>query len=280
MAHVYTPSKVLAKVHVHTPDALPAALAAHVREAEAAALARGGRFTVALSGGSMPKVLGQALAAAAFSWAQWHVFYADERCVPLDHADSNHKACQEHFFGKVPIPAAQLHPLRYEAGDEGNPSAAVARYTAELAAVFTEAAAAAPALLPQFDLVLLGMGPDGHTASLFPGHALLGVGVGGGDAGNGGAAAAPVPWVAGLTDSPKPPPTRITLTLPVLRAAYSVAFVSGGAAKAPALASILAAGKGADDGDMLPAGRITCAHGPVHWFVDPPAAEQLPPSAL
>ena len=94
------------------------------------------------------------------------------------------------------------------------------------------------------------------------------------------AAAAPVPWVAGLTDSPKPPPTRITLTLPVLRAAYSVAFVSGGAAKAPALASILAAGKCADDDDMLPAGRITCAHGPVHWFVDPPAAEQLPPSAL
>jgi 6-phosphogluconolactonase len=258
------------KVHVLAPDALPAALAAHVRECEAAALARGGRFTVALSGGSMPKVLGQALAAAAFSWAQWHIFYADERCVPLDHADSNHKACQEHFFSKVPIPAAQLHPLRYEAGDERDPAAAVARYTAELAAVFTEAAAPAPALLPQFDLVLLGMGPDGHTASLFPGHLLLG----------GGAAAAPVPWVAGLTDSPKPPPTRITLTLPVLRAAYNVAFVSGGAAKAPALASILAAGKGADDGDMLPAGRITCAHGPVHWFVDPPAAEQLPPSAL
>jgi 6-phosphogluconolactonase len=273
-----------ALVHKSSKAEIPAALATFVAARERAALSRGGgRFTVALSGGSMPKVLGQALAGGAFSWDKWHVFYADERCVPLDHGDSNHKACQEHFFSKVPIPAAQLHPLRYEAGDERDPTAAVARYTAELAAVFAEAAAAAPApALPQFDLVLLGMGPDGHTASLFPGHALLEGGVVGGAAGAG------APWVAGLTDSPKAPPARITLTLPVLNAAHSVAFVTAGGGKADAIRSIFdaydaaeeEAGGGGGGGAVLPAGRVACAQEPVHWFVDDAAAAQLLPAHL
>ena len=263
-------------VHVLTAKTLPSALAAHVRSCETEALARGGRFIVALSGGSMPQVLGQALAGPvdgaegfSFSWDKWHVFYADERCVPLDHAESNHHACAEHFFSKVCIPAEQLHPLRYEAGDEADAGAAAARYTAELAAVFTDAAAPGGAL-PALDLVLLGMGADGHTASLFPGHALLLAGAGEGAA---------APWVAGLTDSPKPPSARITLTLPVLSCARNVAFISGGTAKAEALLSILD-GKAANDADMLPAGRVTCAHAPVHWFVDAAAAAALPPTLV
>ena len=259
-------------VHKLTAEELPAALAKFIAEKQAAAIARRGKFVVALSGGSMPKVLGAALSGkhGKFKWPKWHIFYADERCVPLDHTDSNHKAVSDTLLALpgVKVPAEQVYSLAHMPADAagGGVGDAPRRYTTQLEKVFGRTAG----VVPQFDLLLLGMGPDGHTASLFPGHALLQLGRSG----------AATPWVAGLEDSPKPPSSRITLTLPVLRAAYSVAFVSGGAAKAPALASILAAGKGADDDDMLPAGRITCAHGPVHWFVDPPAAEQLPPSAL
>ena len=161
-----------ASLHVCGDD-LGADLAQYIHEQETAALARHGRFVVALSGGSMPKVLGAALtgeSAPSFDWAAWHIFFADERCVPLDHDDSNFKACEQALFGKVPIPAANLHPLQHEPADIGNPQPAAARYEAELRTVFPDVGADA---LPELDLILLGMGPDGHTASLFPGHPLL-----------------------------------------------------------------------------------------------------------
>eukprot|EP00936_MAST-01D_sp_MAST-1D-sp1_P002433 g2433.t1 len=255
----------MANAHVHVcEDNLGTALAQYIHEQQTAALERHGRFVVALSGGSMPKVLGAALtgeSAPSFNWASWHIFFADERCVPTDHDDSNFKACEQALFGKVPIPAANLHPLQHDPADVGNPQPAAARYEAELRAVFPDVGADA---LPELDLILLGMGPDGHTASLFPSHPLLSF---------------DSAWVAAIADSPKPPPSRVTLTLPVINAARGVAFVTTGASKADALGAIFGNG---DQPCQLPSALVRCQGGaaPVHWFVDAAAASSVPSSAF
>lgn len=147
--------------------ALADALGRYVAAAVAAALQRHGRFVVALSGGSLPKTLAQALQAAAraglaLHTERWHVFYADERCVPLADPDSNHAACKAAVFDQpwFACPAAQLHPIDPALA----PAACAAEYAAQIRGVLGGGEG-----LPQFDLVLLGMGPDGHTASLFPG---------------------------------------------------------------------------------------------------------------
>jgi 6-phosphogluconolactonase len=152
-----------------TPEQLADALGRYVAAAVAGALARHGQFVVALSGGSLPKTLAAALQAAAraglaLHTEAWHVFYADERCVPLADPDSNHAACRAAVFDQAwfaaAAGAAQLHPI-----DPALPPAACAvEYAAQIRGVL-----GGDAGLPQFDLVLLGMGPDGHTASLFPG---------------------------------------------------------------------------------------------------------------
>jgi len=209
-------------------------------------------FTVAISGGSLPKLLAAGVVGAAkdsavagIKWDNWHVFFADERVVALDNDDSNYKSCQEKLFGPVGIPAANVHTI----GDPSQSAEAVAQaYEKDLASVFGEG-------VPAFDLVLLGMGPDGHTASLFPGHPLLDV---------------TDKFVAHIEDSPKLPPKRITLTYPVLNAAKTTFFVCTGGGKAPNLAKILATGD--DLTDALPAARIRPASRDLVWFVDDDAS--------
>ena len=121
-------------------------------------------FTVAISGGSLPKLLAAGiLAVEGVDYSNWHVFFADERVVPLDDDDSNYKACDEMFFSKAGIAREQVYTVDAALTAEE----AAAAYTTQLQSVFGADAT------PSFDLVLLGMGPDGHTASLFPGHALL-----------------------------------------------------------------------------------------------------------
>ena len=230
-------------------------------------------FTVAISGGSLPKLLaaglekeGTAGDLPAGYFADLHVFYADERLVPLDHPDSNHAACLATLFGPSrPLAEATLHPI-----DPTLPPAEAARaYEAELAQVFgvTTGRRSVP---PRFDLILLGMGPDGHTASLFPGHALL---------------REASRWVAFIGDSPKPPPQRLTLTLPVLNAAHHVRFVCTGAGKSANLAKVLPSpprpgsvaersGDAGEEGHLpLPAALVNPEHGTLAWFVDEAAAE-------
>jgi len=155
-----------------TPVALAEALGRYVATAAAAAVRRQGHFVIALSGGSLPKTLGQALQAAAraglaLHTEQWHVFYADERIVPLADADSNHAACAAAVFGHAwfAAPPAQLHPIDPALA----PADCAEQYALQISNVLGGCGGAGPAALPQFDLVLLGMGPDGHTASLFPG---------------------------------------------------------------------------------------------------------------
>ncbi len=211
----------------------------HERASESAIAARG-RFTVALTGGSAASLYG-ALAGAKIPWAKTHVFFGDERCVPKDHADSNYRLAQDALFSRAAIPAENIH------GVDGTiaPADAARRYEEELLAVTDDGA---------IDLVHLGMGPDGHVCSLFPGHALL---------------AEEKRLVASLTDSPKPPPARVTLTLPALSRARAVAFLAMGASKADALRDATTNPESA-----LPAARVH-RMGRAVWLADREAAPNV-----
>lgn len=236
-----------------TVPELGQAAAAYVARLSAQALAERGRFTVALSGGSLPGLVGPALAAepwrSQIDWTGWRVFWADERCVPLDHPDSNFRLAREHLLNRINIPLAQIYPLN----DSFEPAATAQAYQALLAQLFQPAAGQPP----RFDLMLLGLGEDGHTASLFPNHPLL---------------AETGRWVVAIFDSPKPPPERITMTLPLINQARAVAFVAAGAGKADILAQIwdTAAPTGS-----LPAQLVRPTDGELVWFVDEAAAARL-----
>lgn len=224
------------------PDrlSLSAAVANHVAALAEQAIAARGRFTVALSGGSLPKLVFPPFIAATVqtAWTAWHVCFADERCVPLEHADSNYLLVRQHLLDHVPIPPAQIYTINPAL----DPVIMAETYQQQFQTLFAEATT-----FPQFDLILLGMGPDGHTASLFPGHALL---------------HERQKWVAAILDSPKPPSARITLTLPVINQARQVIFVAAGESKVQPLQQI------AQQPDSLPAGLVQPINGDLHWYVD------------
>lgn len=179
------------------------------------------------------------------------VYYVDERVVPLDHPDSNHRACVEHLFSKVPIPEGNIHAIDTALLDDLEELSDA--YEKELIREFAQKDSAR---FPVFDLILLGMGPDGHTASLFPGHDLLGE---------------EDRWVAYIEDSPKPPLKRITFTYPVINHAARVAFVGTGKEKADSLSAVLDKPEGG-----LPAARVRPVHpGHLYWFVDEEAAAKV-----
>jgi len=232
-------------------DDLVDALAEFVIKAQKEAVEKKGHFSVAVSGGSLPKQLNGLIGKPGVRWDLWHIFYADERAVPLDSADSNHKLCTEYLFSKVPIPPAHIHTIDASLLDDLD----------ELAdsyekVLIQEFASRNSARFPIFDLILLGMGPDGHTCSLFPGHELL---------------SEEDRWVAYIEDSPKPPPRRITLTYPVLNHAARVAFVAAGEGKADVLATVLDKPE-----EGLPSSRVRPAQpGHVYWFVDDAASEKV-----
>ena len=206
------------------------------------ACATPGRFSIALSGGSTPKRLYQLLAGApyrdAVPWERVHWFWGDERFVPWDHPDSNYGMTRDAMLGHVPVPPGNIHGIAFA----GTPADAARSYERELK-VYYGADKLDPAR-PLFDIVLLGMGPDGHTASLIPGEAVLE------EKGR---------WVADVTHG-RPEP-RITLTYPPLESSRSTAFVAAGADKHAMMTRVLA-------GEWeLPAARV----GPVGelvWFVD------------
>jgi 6-phosphogluconolactonase len=218
------------------------------RACAARAIAASGRFTVALSGGATPRALyalladGSAPYRAALPWATTHVFWGDERAVPPDHPDSNYGMAREALLARVPLPPENVHRMR----GEDPPEAAARSYEDELRAFFGGA--------PRLDLVLLGIGPDGHTASLFPGSPTL----------DERTRIVAAPYVPALGAS------RITLTLPAIEAAARLVFLVSGEGKAAALARVLSgdAGPGAP-----PAARVSSADGrPVLWIVDAAAA--------
>lgn len=223
----------------------------HVR----AALAGHGRCRIALSGGRTPRELYRALVrnaraqSAAIDWSRVELFFGDERCVPPKHRDSNYALAREHLIEPLGIPGAQVHRM---AGERADPLAAARAYEGELGRAF---GCRVPAR-PRFELVLLGLGADGHTASLFPDSAAL---------------EERVRWVCAAR-SPVPPHWRLSLTLPVLCAARRVLFLVSGAEKAGALAHAVA---DQTVGVPSPARRVLPLEGELEWIADEAAATWL-----
>jgi 6-phosphogluconolactonase len=239
-----------------TPQDLFQAAAEEVIRAATEAIAARGRFTIALSGGSTPRNLYTLIAAnasASLPWAQMFFFWGDERHVPPDNADSNYRMAQETLLSKIPVPPANVFRIPAE-----NPDAvAVAEaYEQTLRKFF----AVAPGEFPRFDLILLGLGPDGHTASLFPETAGL----------RETSRLVVANWVEKLSTS------RITFTLPVLNAARCVAFLVSGADKAAVLREVL---EGNAPGEKYPSKLVQPSDGKLIWFVDRAAASQLSTAA-
>jgi 6-phosphogluconolactonase len=233
---------------VVVPDAAQIARTACglVLEAERAALARDGMFRIALAGGSTPRRLYELLAQREEARFEcWHVFFGDERWVPRDHADSNYRMARETLLGRVAIPPANVHPIDTAAG---SPKNAAWLYSWTLRRRLPVGAGR----LPRFDLVLLGLGADGHTASLFPGSTAL-------DAGP--------PQLAAATWAPSQRSWRVTLTAPVINAARAVLFLVSGSDKAEALASVLE-----PHAEPPPAAMIRPTDGTLTFIADEDAA--------
>jgi len=228
--------------------------AARFQRLAADRIAAAGRFSVALSGGSTPRALYRLLGEPPFheaiDWPRVHLFWGDERFVPTDHPESNYRLAQEAFISTVPIPAGNVHPMPTEGSD---PNAAAARYEETLRRFF----APPEGEPPRFDLVLLGLGADGHTASLFPGSPAL-------DEDGRLVVAAYVPKLDAW---------RLTLTPPVLRSARHVIFLVSGTDKASVLREVL---EGTYDPHRLPAQLVRPQGGELTWLVDEAAASLLP----
>lgn len=231
-----------------SPDALAQELVARTTAAAAAAVAARGVFTMALTGGSAAQALYPVLARAALPWDRVHVFYGDERAVPPDHKDSNHKLALDCFLSTAPVPAANVHPMvSGELAASGDVDGGARAYERVLLGVTGGTGA--------LDVVHVGMGPDGHICSLFPGHALLGE---------------ERRLVAPITDSPKPPPSRITLTMQALSRARELWFLVSGAAKAEAVRDAIF-----DNASQLPAAIAARRGACVRWLLDADAARHL-----
>ena len=212
--------------------------------------ARGRRFSVALAGGSTPRRLYQLLADAPYreqvDWTHVEFFFGDERTVPPDHVDSNFRMANEALLAQLDLPDRQIHRM---AGERDDIDAAAAAYANEIGKVL----GGTP---PAFDLVLLGMGRDGHTASLFPGTAAL---------------FERRRWVVPNL-VPQLDTRRLTLTVPILNHASCLLFLVAGAEKREALAAVL---EGPRDPERFPSQLVRPEHGELLWLVDRAAAAGL-----
>jgi 6-phosphogluconolactonase len=228
-----------------------------LRRAQESVAARG-LFTLALAGGSTPKklyaLLGSDAAFAAFPWAQTHLFFGDERHVPPDHADSNYLMVKNSLLASGIVPAASVHRMRAELPQAAE---AAADYDAEMHKFFPETARMDG--FPRFDAILLGMGPDGHTASLFPDSPGLGE---------------KTRWVIS-NPVEKFKTDRITFTFPVLDAARAICLLVAGADKAEMIGEIFVKSRGTL---TYPVQRVQPRDGVKIWMLDRAAAAKLPSS--
>lgn len=208
------------------------------------------RFSIALAGGSTPKRTYELLAGdehkERVDWSKVHIFFGDERCVPPDHAESNYRMANEVLISRVPVPSRNVHRIN----GQGDAIANASLYEDELRTYFDDAS------WPRFDLVLLGMGDDGHTASLFPGTNALGEA----------RAWVAANWVEKLNTY------RITLTAPAINHAANIIFLVSGAGKSERLSEVL---RGARDPQKLPSQLIQPENGSLVWLADKAAASQL-----
>jgi 6-phosphogluconolactonase len=227
------------------------AVADRVVELAERVLRERGSFFVALSGGSTPRALYQLLASpeyvARLDWAHVHVFFGDERCVPLDHPDSNYRMANESMLRRVPVPPEQVYPMCLH---PESPTEEAARYSTLLKTRLPESHSG----VPEFDLILLGLGEDGHTASLFPGTDIL----------NDRREPVAAVYVEKLGS------WRVSITYPVIDHARHVLFLVAGENKAPTLNLVFREPLG----EPLPVQRIE-PRGEVEWHVDQAAAQAL-----
>ena len=233
------------------PERVARAAAARFAELARESIEARGAFAVALAGGSTPRRVYELLAGEEFGgpveWENVHVFFGDERAVPPEHADSNFRMANESLLSRVAVPAENVHRIE----GVGDAAANASAYESEMRGLFGE-----DAEWPGFDLVLLGMGDDGHTASLFPETAAL-------DERRLWVAAN---WVEKLGA------WRVTLTAPAVNSARHVLFLVTGAGKAERLREVL---KGERDPARLPSQLIRPRDGTLEWFVDRAAASKL-----
>jgi 6-phosphogluconolactonase len=218
----------------------------------------GGVFTVALSGGTTPGTLYRVLSSPPYSegvpWDAVHLFFGDERCVGPDHPESNYRMVDEALISRVAVPPENVHRMKGEL----DPAGAARSYEKELMGFFEGASLVGENGMPVFDLVLLGLGGDGHTLSLFPGTKALK------EAGR----VVTENYVEGLKS------WRITLTLPVVKSAAKVVFLVSGEAKGVVLRDLVAATPGGR-AERYPARMVEPVKGSLLWLVDAAAAMLL-----
>lgn len=230
-------------------EALSEAVAKWIVDIIADTLQQHPRFTIALSGGSTPERLHKLLASSPnkeqIDWKKLHIFWGDERAVPFSDSRNNAKMAYDTLLDHVSVPAEQIHVMRTDIP----PEQSAVEYEKILHRYFGETG-------PSFDLVLLGMGDDGHTLSLFPGTAVI---------------HEENAWVTSFFLKAQDM-YRITLTRPIVNRAARVAFLTTGAKKAHALKEVL---KGKYNPDVYPSQTIMPQAGELHWFVDEAAAADL-----
>jgi len=231
------------------------AAAEFVQEVGKEAVRANGRFLITLSGGTTPDPLYRALASPAFSdrfdWSRTTFFFSDERCVPPDDPRSNYALAYKTLFTPLRITPSQVYRM---AGESRDPQAAAYEYEQQLRL----ATKTSPSAQPSLDLIILGLGGDGHTASLFPGASIL----------------RDHQSVIAVTQSPKDPPSRLTMTLGVINRASVILFLVTGAGKARVVKAILNPKTEAER--RLPASLVRPEKGRVIWFLDRAAAAELP----
>jgi 6-phosphogluconolactonase len=238
------------ELHVYkNPDELSHAVAKWIADIIAATLKHQDRFTIALSGGSTPKALHKILAASPYQeqidWSKLHIFWGDERAVPFDDDRNNAKMAYDTLLNFVPVPPYHIHVMRTDIP----PAESALEYEKILHFYFDNTPLS-------FDLVLLGMGDDGHTLSLFPGTAAVHE-----------EKAWTIAYFLKAQDM-----YRITLTKTIVNRAARIAFLTTGDKKAHALQEVL---HGAYNPDLYPSQEIKPAKGELHWFVDEAAAADL-----
>ena len=233
------------------PEAVTQTAAKRILALSSAVLATQDRFSVAFSGGSTPRRLYEILAAPPFSeqvpWERVHVFWGDERCVPPDDPGSNYHMARESLLDHVPMPAGNIRRVH----GEMEPEAAAQAYVRELSGFFD-------APWPTFDVVLLGMGEDGHIASLFPGSRAL--------------SETTHPVVGVTADYQNRPARRVTLTPPAINSARQVIFLVTGAEKANTLRAVL---EGPYQPQVLPAQIVRPTEGHLVWLMDSKGGAQV-----
>ena len=247
---------VVPDIRIHRDSqAWAEAAAEFVLEVGKEAVRTNGRFLIALSGGTTPETLYRALTSPAFAdrfdWSRTIFFFSDERCVPPDDPRSNYALAKKILLIPLNIMPSQVYRM---AGESSDPLAAAFEYEQQLRLVTKTS----PSAQPSLDLILLGLGEDGHTASLFPGASIL----------------QDRQRVIAATQSPKDPPNRLTMTLAAINRASVILFLVTGAGKAGVVRAILDPRTEAER--QLPAAMVSPEEGRLIWFLDRAAAAELP----